>query len=418
MTSSTTTITVLLLLGLPASGKSTLASKLKNEFDNKDNTIILEDEHTNHPYPIPPPTKTTTRRRRKRRRFVYIEYDAIEESLLQNRTTVTTINNSNHIIKVDQDNDYENNESLERQQQQQQQLLLLQKHQREAWNQARVMAMEILQHELEAAVVFSTANHNNAGCQHTMDIEEETATALSTIILLDDNFHLRGMRKQIHRLLLRYNNNNNNNNKESIRVQFGILWITCSVEMCLERNRQRNIQQQQQQQQQQQLRDQVTDQIIRTMNETFEPPTKAAWEISNTLIISQDTSFQRILDFVEHCPDIVDVVGPSAVEEQQHQQQQATIDRAKTLANQTHKLDQMLRRWVGQIAKYDKNYAKAANVARKELLQKRINKGRGNVTDTSNTAMDGLKDEFLDLVFPPAIPWEVRSHIKDHLSNG
>jgi tRNA uridine 5-carbamoylmethylation protein Kti12 len=415
--STSNTVTVLLLVGLPASGKSTLANKLKKVYELGIHDAVIQQGDYSQINPTTAsttPTLTTSAKPiRKRGRFVYIEYDAIEESLLLNHTSTISHNRT----KVDQDiNDKATSASFERQQQQQQQ-----QHQREAWNQARVVAMETLQQELDATITSCSSATNAttlAGQQQqpTTDGLATNGSSSRTIILLDDNFHLRGMRKQIHRLLLRYHTDDTENETKSIRIQFGILWVTCSMEICLERNRKRN----QQQQQQRRRRRVVSDQIIRTMNETLEPPTRSAWEVGNTLIISQDTTLASTVNFVEHCPDIVEkVIPPNLLPVDKEQQ---TIDRTNTLTNPMHQLDQLLRQWVGQTAKYDQRYAKAANLARRELLlsQKTTSNREGFVlcgTDTSKTMMDGLKDDFLDLLVPPGIAsWQLRSHLRDALS--
>ena len=95
----------------------------------------------------------------------YIEYDALEEISYQR-------------IKKEQpskskDDDLESSDTACR---------------LEAWNQARNMAL----HKLES-------------CLRSSDDEQQDE---HQTILLDDNFHLRGMRKQIHRLLLRLGGSN------------------------------------------------------------------------------------------------------------------------------------------------------------------------------------------------------------------
>jgi tRNA uridine 5-carbamoylmethylation protein Kti12 len=284
---------VILLMGMPASGKSTLAQRLKQEFDvaEKCNSSGMRAMHFT--------------------RLVHIEYDAIEdEVVMQDETKAGSA------------------EQL-----------------REAWNQARQIAMDRLQKEMKEA-------------------PSDGEIGVTSIILLDDNFHLRGMRKQIHRLALKYQ-----------PIHFGILYKYCSLEVCLRRNQQRERG--------------VPDHVIEKMYCTLEPP-KTMWERDGVMEITDDTPFVDVIDFVCNCPEIVDLP-----EEMDKEQQEA--DRAKTLANQTHFFDKLLRSWVGQVAKTNKIYAKAANDARKELLQ-RLKAGTLSEID------DGyqLKVAFLDLVLLPS----------------
>jgi tRNA uridine 5-carbamoylmethylation protein Kti12 len=318
------TITVILLVGLPGSGKSTLAQRLLREASDADkqNDITASNDAMGASSRLPPKT------------IVYIEYDAIEESILQEKRN-----------QIDQKHDDDNVDQNPEEQQ------------REAWNQARVVAMERLRDELEMS----------------------RKTTLPTTILLDDNFHLRGMRKQIHRVLLRYN-------KDVAQINFGILWVTCPLSHCLERNRQR-------------LNGKVPDHVIENMHKTLEPPTQAAWEADGVLKVSSDTPFCEIVQFVKHCPTIVDL-PPEPDEEQQ------AADRAVTLTNQVHNLDKLLRQWVGQTAKVDKKLAQPANTARKELLQR----SKEGVVDSTNVEI--LKDAFMNLVVPLSEPMERRLQIQ------
>ncbi|KAL3914122.1 MAG: hypothetical protein SGARI_000294 [Bacillariaceae sp.] len=267
--------------------------------------------------------------------LVHIEYDAIEDAVLSGQGGTGGMQSASGALSDEDD-----------------------EKQRMAWNQARAIALEHFEDELKRAQQTTSAEHAKR----------------STIILLDDNFHLRGMRKQIHRLALQHQ-----------PIQFGILYVKCDLDVCLHRNQQRQRG--------------VPDHVIEKMQSTLEPP-RAAWEVDSTLQVdtSTTTSIQQVLDFVLTCPKIVDIP-----EEQPDAEQQAA-DRAKTLANQTHAFDKLLRSWVGKVAKTDKKYGKAANAARKELLQ-RIKSGSLPEIDDE----DQLKQVYLGMVFPENL--EVNSEL-------
>jgi tRNA uridine 5-carbamoylmethylation protein Kti12 len=188
---------------------------------------------------------------------------------------------------------------------------------REAWNEARQVAIQQLE-------------------DHFTNNDEATADddVARRLILMDDNFHLRGMRKQIHRILL--------NHKP---VNFGIIWMQTPMQTCLERNRQRERQ--------------IPVHVFEKMSQAMEPP-RIAWE-NSWIEVGEDASFGNVLSFVEACPEIVDL--PEVNEEQQE------ADRQVTAQSQSHNWDKLVRGWVGKVAEYDKTLARAANDARKGVLK-------------------------------------------------
>ena len=243
--SDSTTTTVILFGGLPASGKSTLARRLVETLGS---------------------------------RAIHLEYDQLEHSIVETQNI--------------QDED-----------------------RREAWHEARKVALS----ELETKLVQAKENHGHP-CR---------------IFLLDDNFHLRGMRKQIHRLLLNYK-----------PIKFGLIWLKTPMGICLDRNQNRERK--------------VPSHVFEKMGLSMELP-RAAWE-ANVLQVDEDTPFQSVVSFVSSCPEIVDL--PDTIDEGQQQ-----ADRELTLQSQKHNWDKLLRRWVGTVAKYDKKLAPNANEARRNVMK-------------------------------------------------
>jgi tRNA uridine 5-carbamoylmethylation protein Kti12 len=235
----TTAPTIVLLGGLPASGKSTLARQLVKHYPKN---------------------------------AIHLEYDELEDSLAST---------------------------------------MLENDRREAWNLARQMALK----QLEEQLLENGRTYR--------------------IFLVDDNFHLRGMRKQIHRLLLRYK-----------PIRFGIIWLATPKEECLRRNQGR--------------KRRIPVHVMEKMNQIIEPP-RAAWE-ENWLNVDQKTPIEAITRFIDECWDIIDL--PDAID---HEQQE--VDRQGTLASQSHNWDKILRGWVGKVAIFDKRLARKANEARKEVIR-------------------------------------------------
>jgi len=266
--------TVILMGGLPASGKSTLARRLVAAFSGDE--------------------KGTERR------AIHLEYDAFEDSIAAQKS---------------------------------------EQQSPEAWNQARRATVTQLEDHLRNQ--FASSNDKDP----------------PLLILMDDNFHLRGMRKQIHRLLLNFK-----------PVNFGVIWMQTPLETCLDRNRRRARQ--------------IPEHVLQKMNENLEPP-RTGWE-NYWLPVGDGTSFQTIVSFVESCAEIVDL--PEKVDEAQQE-----ADRQITMQSQSHNWDKLLRSWVGKVAKYDKNLARSANDSRKGVME--LAKDPDNVL-----GQEDLSSAFIDLL--------------------
>lgn len=176
--SSSETTAVILFGGLPASGKSTMARKIKDYFHDT-------------------------------RRVVHLEYDALEDQIASEQQEKDDI---------------------------------------AAWNEARLTAVQQLEGILK------------------------TPPNAALLILMDDNFHLRGMRKKIHRLLLNYR-----------PIRFGVIWMETDLDVCLQRNglRERRI----------------PHDVLLKMKLNLESP-RSNWE-RNWISVSDDTAFKSILSFDE-----------------------------------------------------------------------------------------------------------------------
>jgi tRNA uridine 5-carbamoylmethylation protein Kti12 len=298
-------ISVILLAGLPASGKSTLVRKLMERFDEDDRAT------SNDPHTVERANDDDAIYKFK---FIHIEYDNLEDGLLS----------SVDIERIGRDGN--GNEIGNRR--------------RDAWNQARQHAVEQMEQEIQKIIAMG---ESSAPTSNTSTIATE-----ETVILMDDNFHLRGMRKQIHRLLLNYR-----------PIRFGILYLETSLDICLERNCKRS------------GRRQVPSDIIVKMSTSFEPP-RVAWEVCSTKTVANyDSSeddcvkFEEIVKFIQDCPNIVELPSDDDVIDVELQ----AADRTKTRESQIHSLDKLLRSYVGRVAKFDKTFAKKANSARKTVME-------------------------------------------------
>ena len=361
---------VILLAGLPASGKSSLAQKLRKQFDYHNNTCTTDDCH--------------------RRRLIHIEYDVLEEDLLL-------------LSSTEEDEETSNDDDI-----------CWKNRRRDAWNQARQIAIEQMEKEIQSETVIND--------------DSSSRRSTNTVILMDDNFHLRGMRKQIHRSLLRYQQHQQPTSM-NMNLRFGTLYIKTPINICLERNRVRS------------GRRRVPDDVIIKMDAAFEPP-RTAWEVDSSMTINYNNNnvnnnncvssehdddneddecfttktIDSIIKFiVEDCPIIIDTTTTIAESEGK-----SVADRTKTLENQIHNLDKLLRSYVGRVAKFDKSYAGAANMGRKQLMQDfkagrccrllliddddggvdNNNDNDNDIEGTTSIDYSRLVDSFLDLIVP------------------
>ncbi|VEU34848.1 unnamed protein product [Pseudo-nitzschia multistriata] len=314
-------VAVVLLSGLPASGKSTLAKSLEARY----NRCAGDADEPG-------------------RRLIHIEYDELEDSLLPPNGDAE-----------------ESNDTASRR--------------RDAWNRARESALERMERELRTL-------GNERGLPPSPLPPDGSGGALAShVVLMDDNFHLRGMRKQIHRLLLGYR-----------PIRFGILHLDTPLEVCLERNRNRS------------GRRRVPDDVIVKMATVLEPP-RAAWEAGSAMTIvggsgedpGEGKTLEDIVRFLEQCPAIVEVPPEAPIDPEQ-----LAADRARTRESRVHNLDRLLRACVGTVARFDKRRAGAANAARKKLMED----FRAGCIDfaTVDSGDGGVADAFLDLVVPMEPP--------------
>ena len=330
-------VAVVLLVGIPACGKSTLARELQKQFSKNDN-------NTDAAF-----TAKRTKDNRATYRLKHIEYDELEEFVLSSSKPERSEKDGDGVDEV-------------------RDLRI------DAWNQARRKAVEKMEQEIQKTREKEDSAQASASINGASDDQID-----HTVILMDDNFHLRGMRKHIHRILLRHK-----------PIKFGILYLETPLDVCLERNRERS------------GRRKVPEETIKKMSSSLEPP-RAAWEVESTKTIavydpSEDVSVARsnveeIVKFIQGCPNIVDL--PSDIDDLELQ----AADRTKTRESQIHNLDKLLRSYVGRVAKFDKTFAREANSARKNVMEK-CKDGRIKIETLDIDCSAGLIDEFLDFIVP------------------
>mmetsp|Transcript_29692 Transcript_29692/g.43886 ORF Transcript_29692/g.43886 Transcript_29692/m.43886 type:complete len:293 (+) Transcript_29692:606-1484(+) len=244
--------TVLLLVGLPGSGKSFLARRLCELVD----------------------TSTS----------IHVEYDKVAESLSKTNDDLA------------------------------------------AWRKSRGLALEMFESHLDKK---------------------------TELIIMDDNMHLRSMRKGIYRQCQERVHNGSS-------VYFGIIVVNTPLSVCLERNQTRDADRF------------VPVDVIQNMSNTMEPPDpqKASWEANHIRIggTSNDASLEASRDWITSLQDNPVPSPPPEVDQELLEQ-----ERQSTRKCLLHQYDMSMRKWVGIVAKIAMGKevnakVASANRARKELL--------------------------------------------------
>lgn len=213
---------------------------------------------------------------------------------------------------------------------------------RDVWKQSRSKSIQLFREQL-------------------LLVTKEEDDTTTRIILMDDNFHLRSMRREVYRLCQDFVQS-----QPQEIVYFMVLWLDTPPKVCLERNQNRPRP--------------VPEQVVDRMSTTLEPPGKEPWEqcflrIQNLPQDNIDASeLQEVLQFLTRhethtpVPPPPPPIDPERLEE----------ERRKTRESWLHGWDQRLRKWVGLVAQVSRRDTGQANKARKALLVKLREVQQGN----------------------------------------
>ena len=256
-------IVVLLVCGLPGSGKSTFVNDLVQKYSNNiDTTGSIDDT-------IPTTTVHT------------IVYDDLQKEILlrpQQQLQQQQKEDASNTFVDEVPSDIEPTSYSD-------DPILLQ-----SWRQSRLVALQRLQRLLQDIITVVSTDSNDTQPQHHCHM-----------IVMDDNFYLRSMRKQIYRLCVnQYHHyttttNNNNNTNNNVQLYFGTICMDTPLDTCLQRNRQRPEQYKVNHDTAYDgIQLHVTDETIQRMHARFEVPSgchpvhqpihwdNAVWTISHT----------------------------------------------------------------------------------------------------------------------------------------
>ena len=298
---------ILLLCGLPGSGKSSVAQNVVQAYskcgDDDGSVGVKEDQFS----------------LTQNDKVVIIEYDAIEQNIRQQQNIGGKY--SSQFTSDDLD----------------------------AWRKSRITALNVLKSTLS---------------DHFCGIDNDNHTS-SLLIILDDNFHLRSMRRDIYRVCQDFLTA-----ASGAIISFSVAYIKTPLHVCLERNNLRR------------GRQHIPPDIITRMDATIEPPDDskpyASFErfhvrIDNT---ASDLKFnQEMLHNIDQClknslQSPIEAKKELTAEEITQIQNEKELQRQQTSKCQVQRIDLLLRRLVGAVGKVDKKRSKEANDTRKAIIEK------------------------------------------------
>ena len=235
----------------------------------------------------------------------------------------------------------------------------------EAWRKSRVLALEKIKHSLYTH--FSDASRT-----------------ISLLLLIDDNFHLKSMRREIYRTC------QNVVTEVKATIGFVTLHVSTPMNACIEQNSRREGKQC------------VPDAVIRKMASAMEPPdtTKpyGSFEKFHLMVNCQDKKHNvPFLQQIHACikDAIKSPVPPRnapSVEELAQIESEKARQRDANQKCRLQRLDQLLRKLVSVVGKTDRSKSKIANEARKTIIDSRKTDRLESVNEKS------LVDDFILLV--------------------
>jgi tRNA uridine 5-carbamoylmethylation protein Kti12 len=229
-----------------------------------------------------------------------------------------------------------------------------------AWRKGRVTALEMLQDTL--------ATHFTGG-----------RNASTALIILDDNFHLRSMRRDIYRScqdIVKMH--------PQATIGFSVVYFTTPLELCLQRNNLRS------------GKDRVPQDVLNRMASIIEPPDEtkpsSSFERFHVTIDNAEDFFdvntieRNIINEIFQCLSVSlesPILPKSDLSEEQIAQleQKRIREREKTLKCEIQRIDQLLRKLVGAVGRVEKKRSREANEIRKSILEMITSAGRAATDD-------------------------------------
>ena len=355
--SPTISASILLLCGLPGSGKSTLASSIVKHFTS-DKDISSAFNNVEH-----------------------IEYDSITAGLVVSAKTYMNNTSSSRAADMLKNEDGATNSSFT-----DQDLI--------AWRETRKEALELLQKELH------NAHSKESGEENCLDSDWHTRRVL---IIMDDNFHLRSMRRDIYKacqdFIFQLNKDSEPDGPDDMSkglpmsIGLSTLFVDTSLEDCKANNETRLGTQQY-----------IPPKIIIGMNDSLEPPdgNKANFEkhsINTSDCYTCSTNHDEFYEKLDECLKSSILENPIQPPIPSRNIEELEKERLVTLNSRLHHIDLLLRTLVGATCKTNRKFAKVANDARKSILKECKHGSYSFQIDTTRTMNKGKDTKDIDAEF-------------------
>ena len=323
-------------MGLPASGKSTFANSLLNILKEKHNTTNKNETPITSHFD----------------KIIVIDYDSITQELYLNNNETNTGSNIS-------DEDGIHNRSFDN-------------VDLESWRKTRVTALANLKDIL------------------TLHFTEGT-TYSSVLILMDDNFHLRLMRRDVYRTcqeILAIHT--------QAKIGFSIVYFQTTLEVCIERNNTRN------------GKACIPIDVMRRMDATIEPPDAskpyASFERFSTTIDNKanDTDDNIHTDDIYTCikQSLQSPILPKnelSSEEVAKIEEQRILQQEATRKCHIQQIDLLLRKLVGAVGRVEKTcILSRANEIRKSIID-RVRKQKDEIADNRDDVVRHFTSSLLGI---------------------
>jgi tRNA uridine 5-carbamoylmethylation protein Kti12 len=224
-----------------------------------------------------------------------------------------------------------------------------------AWQKSRVVALQRVKQWLSLS--------------HRYD-----STPTTRVLLLDDNFFLKSMRKQVYRMCCNFKQEHRSS--EVMNLYFGIIHLHASLSVCLQRNAQRPVP--------------VAVETIERMLERFEVPTlQNPWEAA--ILSLEMTTMDSLPDHVRQVQYFLETIFQNnAALVVSRDEEDANLPDPYTLRQEA---DLFWRRCVGWVAQKARTKVQQANRVRKYCLQQRLSSEDSSARQWLSLFVQGICNE-------------------------
>lgn len=316
------------MVGLPGSGKSTVVRRLiayHEQHRERALSSCIGNKNSNHSTGIPVISRFEV--------ILHIDYDALTQQGFRNSGGSDNIDLDPLKTSLFDSTDLK------------------------AWRESRVKALESLKDTL--------INHFTCGNNTS-----------SLLILMDDNFHLRSMRRDVYRTCqeILATPLTDTTDHSQPQISFSSVYLSIPLEVCLQRNSLRS------------GKERIPTDVIKRMASAIEPPDEtkqyASFErfhvsIDNSVeILDADCCLKdnQTLHAMDYCfkkaqQSPISPKNELSREEIAKLEHQRIHQREETLKCQIQQIDQLLRKLVGAVGRVEKKRSREANETRKMIME-------------------------------------------------